>query len=309
MENRIAADNLKKKFIRNIVLKNLSFELNGTGPFGIVGPDGSGKTTLMRILAGVVSFKGKVSVLGFRYPSEVEKAKKVIGYMPQSFGLYRDLSVRENLEFYGRIFGMTSREIDARMSELLEFSRLTQFVNLPAGNLSGGMKQKLALSSCIMHNPNLMILDEPGAGVDPISRRELWTIIKELVARGIMIVVSTTYMDEAEKCERVIYMLDGRIIADDSPSAMKRDYSLKVYSFKCDNIHLLRNLLDNSKMFVNVNFFGSEIHTSCTLNREDISHLVMQIRKINQCGEIMWEEIQPELEDIFVHLSGSRKIE
>jgi len=304
--NTIKVENLQKQFRRNVALDNLSFELTGAGPFGIVGPDGAGKTTLMRIFAGIMAFQGKVNVCGFRYPSESEKAKKMLGYMPQAFGLYRDLSVKENLEFYGRIFGMTSSGIKARMPELLEFSRLAPFVNRPAAKLSGGMKQKLALSSCLMHKPDLLILDEPGAGVDPISRREFWQIIQELVTQGIMVVVATTYMDEAEKCARVIYLYDGRIIADDTPEGLRKKYNLKVFSFKCDDLHLFRNLLEESGKFVNVNFFGDELHASGMLNSADVENFVDEIRKAKKCGDINWEEIDPELEDIFVHLSEEK---
>lgn len=301
LENRIEISGLSKSFGALKALDNISLTLEGAGPFGIVGPDGAGKTTFMRILAAVMTFKGKISVLGAEYPKDSNDAKRFIGYMPQIFGLYKDLSVKENLIFFAELFGMKQPEIDSRMPELLEFSDLTSFVDRPAGKLSGGMKQKLALCSCLIHEPKLLILDEPGAGVDPVSRREFWNIIGKLVQKGIMVVVSTTYMDEAQKCQRVVYLRDGCIHADGTVSDILSGYPLKLFSFSCQDLHELRAKIIETGRFSSVNFFGNEIHASTELTKEQIKEKVTG-NLSDQFNDLSWDEINPGLEDVFVYL-------
>lgn len=252
-------------------------------------------------MAGVMSFKGSVTVLGSRYPRESNNAKKHIGYMPQIFGLYQDLSVRENLIFFAEIFGMTKSQIAKRMPELLEFASLDRFENRLAGKLSGGMKQKLALCTCLIHEPKLLILDEPGAGVDPVSRQEFWEILNSLVEKGILVIVATTYMDEAERCRRVIYLRDGRICADGSVDEIRKSYPLKLIKFKSEKLRELRDCLKKSGKFIHVNFFADSVHAA---GESDLDTLERYISRELQpkFTNISWDEIQPELEDVFVHL-------
>ncbi len=299
--NEIKVENLTKTFGANRALDNISLEFTGTGPFGIVGPDGAGKTTLMRIIAGVMSFDGDVTVLGSNYPRESNHAKRHIGYMPQIFGLYQDLSVRENLIFFAELFGVTQKEISLRMPKLLEFASLDKFENRLAGKLSGGMKQKLALCACLIHEPKLLILDEPGAGVDPISRQEFWEILNSLVEQGIMVVVATTYMDEAQRCERVTYLRDGRIFANDSVKRILAGYPLRLIQFKTERLRELRSFLAGSGNFIHVNFFGDSIHAAGESDLQSLDRFFN--RELQpQFTDISWDEIQPELEDVFVHL-------
>jgi ABC-2 type transport system ATP-binding protein len=301
VENRIEISGLSKSFGTFKALDNISLTLEGSGPFGIVGPDGAGKTTFMRILAAVMTFKGKISVLGAEYPKDSNDAKRFIGYMPQIFGLYKDLSVKENLIFFAELFGMNKTEVENRMPELLEFSNLTSFVDRPAGKLSGGMKQKLALCACLIHEPKLLILDEPGAGVDPVSRREFWNIIGKLVQRGIMVVVSTTYMDEAQKCQRVVYLRDGRIHADGTVSDILAGYTLNLFTFSCRDLHGLKDSIMETGGFRSVNFFGNEIHASTELRKVEIKEKIAETL-VKQFDDLSWDEINPGLEDVFVYL-------
>ena len=301
VENRIEISGLSKSFGAVKALDNISLTLEGSGPFGIVGPDGAGKTTFMRILAAVMTFKGKISVLGAEYPKDSNDAKRFIGYMPQIFGLYKDLSVKENLIFFAELFGMKKPEVENRMPELLEFSNLTSFVDRPAGKLSGGMKQKLALCACLIHEPKLLILDEPGAGVDPVSRREFWNIIGKLVQRGIMVVVSTTYMDEAQKCQRVVYLRDGRIHADGTVSDILSGYPLNLFTFSCQDLHGLKDSIMETGGFRFVNFFGNEIHASTELRKVEIKEKIAG-NLVKRFNDLSWDEINPGLEDVFVYL-------
>ncbi|MCD6216508.1 ABC transporter ATP-binding protein [bacterium] len=300
-KNEIRIEKLVKSFGANKALDDISLEFTGTGPFGIVGPDGAGKTTLMRIIAGVMSFKGNVAVLGSQYPRESNHAKRHIGYMPQIFGLYQDLSVRENLIFFAEIFGMAKSQIAQRMPELLEFASLDMFEDRPAGKLSGGMKQKLALCACLIHDPKLLILDEPGAGVDPISRQEFWDILNSLVEKGIIVIVATTYMDEAERCKRVTYLRDGRICADGSVQKIRADYPLKLIKFQSEKLRELRDFLTGSGRFIHVNFFADSVHAAGESDLDSLERFIHQELQ-PQFNDISWDEIQPELEDVFVHL-------
>jgi ABC-2 type transport system ATP-binding protein len=301
LENKIEISGLSKSFGAIKALDNISLTLEGSGPFGIVGPDGAGKTTFMRILSAVMTFKGKISVLGAEYPKDSNNAKRFIGYMPQVFGLYKDLSVKENLIFFAELFGMKQPDIDNRMPELLEFSNLTSFIDRPAGKLSGGMKQKLALCACLIHEPKLLILDEPGAGVDPVSRREFWNIIGNLVQKGIMVVVSTTYMDEAQKCQRVVYLRDGCIHADGTVSEILSGYPLNLFSFSSQNLHDLKDRIMETRSFRSVNFFGNEIHASTELRKDEVKEKIAGILT-SKFDDLSWDEINPGLEDVFVYL-------
>ncbi len=191
--------------------------------FGLVGPDGAGKTTILRMLAAIMDpSEGHATVAGFDTVKQAEAIKRRIGYMAQQFNLYGDLSVQENLDFYADIFGVRGRERRERTERLLRFARLTDFTGRRAANLSGGMKKKLALACALIHQPEILFLDEPTTGVDPISRREFWDILSELHIDGVSILVSTPYMDEAERCSRVAMMYQGRLVVCDTPDRIKR---------------------------------------------------------------------------------------
>jgi len=217
----ISASNLTRRFGELIAVDSLSLHVPQGELFGLIGSDGAGKTTTLRMLAGILDPSGgELSVLGHRYPSQVEKVHDHIGYMSQRFGLYPDLTVAENISFYADIFGVTGSQRRERTEQLLTFSGLKDFTARQAGRLSGGMKQKLGLCCALIHKPRLLLLDEPTNGVDPVSRRDFWRILRELHAEGVTIVVATAYLDEAGRCDRVGLIHGGRLIACDTPAVL-----------------------------------------------------------------------------------------
>jgi ABC-2 type transport system ATP-binding protein len=209
-------------------LSDVSFEVGKGEIFGIVGPDGAGKSTLLRILAGILHpGAGSVIMNGKDLFKNIYDVKDNLAYMPQKFGLYEDLTVEENIFFFGNLFGMSNREIRANLGVLYSFSRLEPFKNRLSGKLSGGMKQKLGLACCLVHNPDIILLDEPTNGVDPVSRREFWKILYDLLSEGKTIVISTAYLDEAERANRMALMHRGKIIALGTPGEIKKLIPLK----------------------------------------------------------------------------------
>jgi ABC-2 type transport system ATP-binding protein len=209
----IHVSGLRKEYGPTVALASIGFEVGRAEMFGLIGPDGAGKTTLIRILCSLLDpDAGQCRVLDIPVDREPEKIRSVIGYMPQRFSLYPDLTVDENLRFFADLFRVPKAERRQRSGELLAFSRLTPFVKRRAGQLSGGMKQKLALSCALIHTPRVLMLDEPTTGVDPVSRREFWDILGKLRADGVTILVSTPYMEEAELCDRVALMHRGRVL-------------------------------------------------------------------------------------------------
>jgi ABC-2 type transport system ATP-binding protein len=218
-EPAVRLDGLGRAFAGTPAVRDLRFDVARGELFGIVGPDGAGKTTTLRMLAGVLPpTSGDARVLGVSVARDPEAVKPHIAYMAQRFGLYHDLTVRENLEFYADLYRVPRRERPARLERLYRFSRLAEFEDRLAGQLSGGMKQKLALSCALIHQPAVLLLDEPTFGVDPISRRELWLILHQMVAEGMTIVMTTSYMDEAERCDRVALLHQGAVLALDTPA-------------------------------------------------------------------------------------------
>src|SRR5450631_3062933 len=219
--NVIAANNLTRRFGDLIAVDGLNLQIPEGELFGLVGSDGAGKTTTLRMLAGILDpHGGELMVLGQEFPTGAERVKGEVGYMSQRFGLYPDLSVAENIAFYADIFGVTGVERRERTGRLLTFSGLAPFSDRLAGHLSGGMKQKLGLCCALIHKPRLLLLDEPTNGVDPVSRRDFWRILRDLHAEGVTIVVATAYLDEAGRCDRVGLIHDGKMIACDTPSAL-----------------------------------------------------------------------------------------
>jgi ABC-2 type transport system ATP-binding protein len=226
----IETENLCKKFGAITALENVSFAVPEGSLFGLIGADGAGKTTLLRILVTLIApDKGSAFVLGADTVKGMRTIRRGIGYMPQRFSLYQDLSVRENLLFFADVFGIPPSERGERMEKLLSFSRLTEFQGRRAAHLSGGMKQKLALSCALIHTPRLLILDEPTTGVDPVSRREFWDILFELRRQGITILISTPYMDEAALCDSLLLLHKGEVLKQGTPASLLSDYPHLLY--------------------------------------------------------------------------------
>jgi ABC-2 type transport system ATP-binding protein len=214
---------LRREFREVVAVDDVSIEIPRGEVFGLVGPDGAGKSTLIRMLATVLTpTSGDAFVFGNSVISDPHAVKPRIGYMSQAFSLYGDLTVRENLDFFAELRGVPRSQLDSRAGKLLEFSGLTEFASRQAQFLSGGMKQKLALAATLISEPDLLFLDEPTTGVDPVSRREFWRIISDLHRQGITVFVATPYMDEADRCDEIAFMTQGRIILRDTPTGMKR---------------------------------------------------------------------------------------
>ncbi len=217
----VKADNISRRFGDLTAVDSLSLSVVEGELFGLVGSDGAGKTTTLRMLAGVLDpSAGELSVLGRTFPAGAEGARSHIGYMSQRFGLYPDLTVAENIRFYADIFGVGAAEFGGRNERLLAFSGLAPFTARQAGRLSGGMKQKLGLCCALIHKPRLLLLDEPTNGVDPLSRRDFWRILRDLHVEGVTVVVATAYLDEAGRCDRVGLLHDGRLIACGTPAKL-----------------------------------------------------------------------------------------
>jgi ABC-2 type transport system ATP-binding protein len=219
----IEARGLRRRFGAVTAVDGLDLDVAPGEVFGLVGPDGAGKTTTLRLICGLLEpDEGRVSVAGYDPARDPDAVKDRLGYMAQRFGLYVDLTVEENLRFYAELFGVEPAERDRRMAELLGITRLEPFRGRRAGQLSGGMKQKLALACTLLHRPQVLLLDEPTNGVDPVSRRDFWVILERMVGQGMTLLVTTSYLDEAERCHRVGLMHRGRLLACDRPAAVRR---------------------------------------------------------------------------------------
>ncbi len=256
---------LGRTFGSLVAVDGISLDVAPGELFGIVGPDGAGKTTIMRMLAGVLSpTSGDALVCGVSVASDPEAAKPNLAYMAQRFGLYEDLTVSENLSFYADLFRVPAKARAGRLDRLYAFSRLGEFKDRLAGQLSGGMKQKLALSCSLIHQPRLLLLDEPTFGVDPISRRELWLILHEMVAEGVTIVVSTSYLDEAERCDRVALLHQGSLLALDTPLALQRRFRGTLISVRCPDARQARDRLRTLSGISSAALFGDSVHAVLT---------------------------------------------
>lgn len=249
----ITALDITKRFGETAAVDSLTFRVRQGEIFGIVGPDGAGKSTLLRLISGILlPGAGEITVNGIDVRKDPYGIKEELAYMPQRFGLYEDLTVEENLYFFGRLFGVSGNTIRERVPRLYEFSRLGPFKDRLAGNLSGGMKQKLGLACCLIHKPVLILLDEPTNGVDPVSRREFWKILYDLLGDGVTIVVSTAYLDEAERCNRVALMHQGRFITLGTPAEIKRSMTRALLEVTTDDVWKAETVLKKSGMFPGV---------------------------------------------------------
>lgn len=267
--------------------------------FGLVGPDGAGKTTTIRTQCGLLKpDSGTISLMGFDIIKNKKEIQNQIGYLSQKFSLYEDLSIDENIEFFAEIHNV--KNYKARRNELLEFTRLTEFRQRQAGRLSGGMKQKLALACSLIHTPKILFLDEPTTGVDPVSRRDFWKILSNLLKEGITIFMTTPYLDEAERCNRVALMNKGEIIAIDSPNKIKESINKMVIEIVCDNVRVAAKLIKQNLGF-DVQLFGDRLNT--IVNNPEAEY--EEIRKLLIENNLQITDHRfniPSLENVFIHL-------
>ncbi|NLH45546.1 MAG: ABC transporter ATP-binding protein [Acholeplasmataceae bacterium] len=294
----ITIDGVTKKFKQVVAVNNISLEVKPGEIFGLVGPDGAGKTTMIRMLTGIMeATSGSINVLG---SADLEQVKSRLGYVPQKFSLCGDLTVMENIWVMGSLYGESNERIDTLASEILGFTKLLPFKDRLADNLSGGMKQKLALAAGLMHKPEIYFLDEPTTGVDPVSRREFWQMLYKLNKEGTTIFVSTPYMDEAEFCTRVAFMHNGVITTCDSPQALRKKYPYKIIELATPAKDIKKVLA--SLPILDINAFGTKYH----LVVEDFETAVAGVKEVlgkTDIPIISLKQIEPNLEDVFVLLS------
>jgi ABC-2 type transport system ATP-binding protein len=292
---------LVKKFDSLTAIVNLSLRIEKGEMVGLVGPDGAGKTTLMRILSAIMApTSGTGTVAGFDIIKDSEKLKEKIGYMPQRFGLYEDLTVMENLDFFSEVYQLTRDKKKEKYEEVFRFSQLEPFRNFLAGNLSGGMKQKLALSCVLLHTPEILLLDEPTRGVDPISRRDFWSILFEQQKKGMTIFISTSYMDEAERCQRVAFLDGGRLIAYEPPLQLKQKMKGTLFELVTEKSREAKSFLEKDREALGVSLFGEKVHFA--LKDEKILE-DLKVRLRNAGIEVSsLKKIEPSLEDVFISL-------
>ncbi len=297
----IKLENINKSFKKVTAVKNISFEVKDGEIFGLIGPDGAGKTTLFRILTTLlIADEGTASVTGFDVVKDYKKIRNSVGYMPGKFSLYQDLTVEENLTFFATIFGTSIEENYDLIKDI--YIQIEPFKNRRAGDLSGGMKQKLALSCALIHKPTVLFLDEPTTGVDPVSRKEFWDMLKRLQQKGITILVSTPYMDEAALCDRIALIQDGKILEIDTPQQIVKHYPKKIYNVKTDNMYSLILSLNEYKFNHSVYPFGEFVHY--TDKRDDFNpEDLQQYLKNNGLKNIFIEQTKTTIEDTFMELS------
>ena len=301
----IAAKGLSRRFADLTAVDSLELVIPEGELFGLIGSDGAGKTTTLRMLAGILDPSGgELAVLGQPFPVQVEKVHDRIGYMSQRFGLYPDLTVAENIAFYADIFGVTGGERRERSDRLLAFSGLADFTQRQAGRLSGGMKQKLGLCCALIHKPRLLLLDEPTNGVDPVSRRDFWRILRELHTDGVTIVVATSYLDEAGRCDRVGLIHKGRMLACDTPAALRSHVNGSMLEISGITARRALELLRRGLPEASVSLFGDRLHLLAVDPQSD-SDRVKDLLVGAGMGQPQIRVIEPSLEDVFVTMMQS----
>ena len=300
MQKKIQVKNLVKKFDHVTALNDVSFEVKEGERFGFIGPDGAGKTTLFRILTTLMlADSGSASLFGFDVVRDFKYIRTITGYMPGRFSLYQDLTVEENLHFYASVFGVKIKKNYDLIYDI--YSHIEPFKKRLAGKLSGGMKQKLALTCALIHAPKLLILDEPTTGVDAVSRMEFWHMLDNLQKRGITILVSTPYMDEATLCDRVALFQNGEILSIDSPNGVIRKFDKKLWAVCADDKYTLIEDLKNWPSIESVNAFGDSVHITTT---NDLLNKIELVRFLSRQahGVITITEAKPNIEDCFLRL-------
>lgn len=290
----IRAEQLTRRFGPVTAVNGVNLAIPKGEVFGLVGPDGAGKTTTLRLLTGLLDAQeGRVEVAGFDVARNPDSVRDRIGYMAQKFGLYGDLTVEENMDFYADLFGVEPGELEPLKLKLLAMTRMAPFRERPAAKLSGGMKQKLALMCTLLHKPEILLLDEPTNGVDPVSRRDFWVILEDLVRGGMTLLVTTAYLDEAERCHRVGLMHNGRLIRVGTPGELKAAVPGECYEVTGEDLRGIRARLEGVGGVMSVKPAGAALHVFLESGRAAPA----------VGGE--WERIQPTLEDVFVSLIGA----
>lgn len=313
MEYLVQATHLQKSFGNVQAVDNVSLQIKAGEIYGLVGADGAGKTTTMRLLVGALKADaGAVNICGYDIEHQTEQARSQFGYLSQRFSMYEDLTVLENIRFFAEVRGLKPNEWRPRSLEILEFVGLDKFTDRRAGNLSGGMKQKLGLASALVTRPKVLLLDEPTTGVDPVTRQDFWQLVIRLSTQGegVSVIISTPYMDEASRCNRVGFMKAGRIITEDMPSNLRAQLTGRILELRGKPLHILRHTAHVDKDVEDVQAFGDRLHIRVGEGKaEDVlSRLPAEIRSAG--GEIdEFRVVKPVLEDVFIALSETSVVE
>lgn len=304
MELAVDTIGLCKSFGEVEAVRGLDLAVRRGEIYGLVGPDGAGKTTTLRMLCGVLApDDGRILVTGHDVAGESERVRERIGYMPQRFSLYGDLTVLENLAFFADLYRVPKREWEERSAWLLAFSRLEPFVHRLAEFLSGGMKQKLALACTLIHEPELLLLDEPTTGVDPVSRREFWRILYSLLGQGVTILVTTPYMDEAERCNTVGFMAGGRLVVSGTPNALKRQVGREILELRAEPRRPALLAARSVAELEDVRVFGDLLHLVAA-DPERAGAATRRALEAQGIDVLSLRRIEPSMEDAFMSLTG-----
>jgi ABC-type multidrug transport system ATPase subunit len=301
----VTVEKLTKNYGDITAVNSVSFDVEQGELFGLIGPDGAGKTTLFRMLTTLLlPTSGAASVLGFDIVKDFQQIRNRVGYMPGKFSLYQDLTIKENLDFFATVFGTT---VEANYDLIKDiYDQIKPFNNRRTGQLSGGMKQKLALCCALIHKPEILFLDEPTTGVDVVSRKEFWDMLHQLKTQNISIVVSTPYMDEAKLCDRIALMQNAKIMSIDTPTAIIDAFPKPLFASKAKNIYqLLKHLKEDSEV-ESCNAFGEFLHVTLNSDTKDSDELVKIIEKY-QAENIEVKPITPTIEDSFIRLMNTNQ--
>lgn len=306
-EYLVHAENLHKSFNDTHAVNDVTLKIKSGEIYGLVGSDGAGKTTTMRMLVGaLLPTAGSINVCGYDVLKEVENARSQIGYLSQRFSLYEDLTVLENIRFFAEIRGLSSTEWLPRSLEILEFVGLEKFKDRRAGQLSGGMKQKLGLASALVTRPRVLLLDEPTTGVDPVTRQDFWQLVIKLVSgqEGVSVIISTPYMDEASRCHRVGFMKAGKIIAEDTPTNLRSQLNDRILELRGEPLNQLKNISMQDEDIEEVAAFGDKLHIRAKTgtSKNILNRLPKQIESQNAKITSL-RIVPPALEDVFILLT------
>lgn len=303
----IETHNLTKRFESIIAVNQLSLEVRKGEIFGLVGPDGAGKTTILRMLCGILPpDEGEARVAGFDIRKETEPLKGKVGYLPQKFGLYGDLTVVENIDFYADLYQISRKDRKDRIRRLLRFANLEPFEGRKAQDLSGGMKQKLGLICALIHTPEILFLDEPTTGVDPLSRRDFWVILYDLLKEGVTILFSTSYLDEAERCNRIGLIYQGEMLVSDTPSVVKTRIGGTVLELRLEDYQKGMRILETFKTFRSLVLSGDKIHLLVDDPQEG-ERILRDTLKRERLDVFSLNSVKPSLEDVFVSMVKQRE--
>ena len=301
----IVSENLSRDYKNHRAVNSLNLDIYPGELFGLVGPDGAGKTTTLRLLAGLLYISdGTASIEGFDLKTQSEQIKARVGYMAQEFNLYGELTVAENLHFFSELYEVDGSMIQSRTERLLEFAGLREFTGRRASQLSGGMKKKLALACTLIHEPPLLLLDEPTTGVDPISRREFWDILTELYLGGTTIVVSTPYMDEADRCSRVGLIYEGRMMVCDTPENIRAQIGAEVVEVRTPEWRQVRDRLGGTSGVIEIQTYGESLHILV----DSATERLVEIEQVLKAEGISYRSIRPaplRMEEAFLSIISS----